>query len=360
MKVGILTFHNAHNYGAVLQCFALQHYLQHIGYTVEIIDYRPEFYREQYRPHTLVSCLRKNPWAMLRNIFYHYYLFNKRCKSFDDFINKHLCLSKEVSESKIPHCYQAYIVGSDQIWNPAITNGFKDVYFCNFHFDKGRSKYIAYAPSMELNNPSFEEASFLKANLRRMDALSVREESLIPMLESLSNKKVELVCDPTFLLDATQWKGFIKERLLHKPYVVLYQVRDNPAVFDFASKIASQIKGKVVCLTARIDGKYPIDYQTAPPLNFINYIAYADYVVTTSFHGTAFSLIFNVPFYTFLLGDNFDSRSSSLLKKVGLEDRLVFPGNKVKIEPVDFTLCNAKIKELISNSKKYLERALNI
>lgn len=360
MKVGILTFHNAHNYGAVLQCFALQHYLQNIGYVVEIIDYRPEFYREQYKPHSLISCLRKNPWAMLKNIFYNYYLFNKRCKSFDNFINKYLCLSKEVSESEIPQYYQAYIVGSDQIWNPTITNGFKDVYFCNFHFDKGQSKYIAYAPSMELSKLSLEENNFLKANLKRMDALSVREESLIPMFESLSDKKVELVCDPTFLLDATQWKHFIKQKLLRKPYVVLYQVRDNPAAFELASRIASQIKGEIVCLTARVDKNYPIDYQTASPLDFINYIANAEYVVTTSFHGTAFSLIFNVPFYTLLLRDNFDSRSSSLLKKVGLENRLVFPGNNVKIEPVDFTLCNKKVKKLVNQSKKYLERALNV
>lgn len=360
MKVGILTFHNAHNYGAVLQCFALQHYLQHIGYTVEIIDYRPEFYREQYKPHTLVSCLRKNPWGMLRNIFYNYYLFNKRCKSFDDFINEYLSLSKEVTDSEIPQCYQAYIVGSDQIWNPAITNGFKDVYFCNFHFNKGGSKYIAYAPSMELGKLSLEENNFLKVNLKKMDALSVREQSLIPILESLSNKKVELVCDPTFLLDTAQWKSFMKQKSPKKPYVVLYQVRDNPAAFKLASRIASQINGKVVCLTARVDKNYPVNYQTASPRDFVNYIANAEYVVTTSFHGTAFSLIFNVPFYTLLLGDNFDSRSSSLLKMVGLENRLVFPENDVNVEPIDFTLCNVKIKELISNSKKYLERALNV
>lgn len=360
MKVGILTFHNAHNYGAVLQCFALQHYLKNIGHSVEIIDYRPEFYREQYQPHTLVSCLRKNPWGMLKNIFYSYYLFNKRCKSFDDFINKKLNLSKEVAGSEIPKYYQAYIVGSDQIWNPAITNGFKDVYFCNFHFDKGISKYIAYAPSMELSKLSLEENDFLKVNLKRMDALSVREQSLIPVLESLSNKKVELVCDPTFLLDAEQWKSFIKQKSSKKPYVVLYQVRDDPAASELASRIASQINGEVVCLTARIDKNYPVAYQTASPLDFVNYIANAEYVVTTSFHGTAFSLIFNVPFYTLLLGDNFDSRSSSLLKMLGLEDRLVFPGNRVKIEPVDFTLCNEKVREFISKSKKYLERALNV
>ena len=358
MKVGILTFHNAHNYGAVLQCFALQHYLEEIGYDVEIIDYRPDFYSEQYKSHSILSCCGKNPVSVIKCLYYNYYLYNKRCKSFNNFINKHLKLSNCVSENNIPRDYHAYIVGSDQIWNPSITNGFRGVYFCDFPFKKGSSRYIAYAPSMELTKPSSEEINFLRDNLARMDFLSVREASLIPLIESLTNKRVDIVCDPTFLLNSLQWSAFIGPKLMNKPYVVLYQVRDNPSAFELARKIAAQIKGTVVCLTARIDKNYPVDFQTASPMDFINYIANADFVVTTSFHATAFSLIFNVSFYTMLLGDNFDDRCSSLLKMVGLEDRLVTPGRNVLIETVNFNLCNEKLSNLVINSKEYLNKSL--
>lgn len=358
MRIGILTFHNAHNYGASLQCFALQQYLHSEGHTVDIIDYRPECYSNQYAPHKLVSCLGKNPLAAMRNVFYNYVLYNKRCFAFNRFISKHLHLSKKVSMKQIPDDYQMYIVGSDQIWNPAITNGFDGVYFCDFHFAKGGRKYIAFAPSMELESPSEENLKFLEEHLEYFDALSARENSMVSLLESITRKKVDLVCDPTFLLRKNQWMKYAKHRLISKPYVVLYQVRDHPEAAALAYMIAKKICGKVVCLTARIDKQFPVKYQTASPLDFINYFAYADYVVTTSFHGTAFSLIMNVPFYTMLLGDNFDSRSSSLLKEVCLEDRLVMPGDKVLISPVDFENCNIKLNELVKHSTNYLAEAL--
>ena len=182
---------------------------------------------------------------------------------------------------------------------------------------------------MEISRLSTQEAEYLTRVLNCFDALSVRESSLIPILQPLVSQPIQQVLDPTLLLDATAWNPLIGKCPENRPYVVLYQVRENPAVRMKAFEIAQSIGGIVVELTARIDCHYSTKYQTASPADFVTYIRYATYVVTTSFHGTAFSLIFNRPFYTFSLGDNFDSRSASLLESVNLTERLVCPRRTV-------------------------------
>ena len=252
-----------------------------------------------------------------------------------------------------------YIVGSDQIWNPQLTNGFHDVYFCDFCFPKGKSRFIAYAPSMEISRLSTQEAEYLTRVLNCFDALSVRESSLIPILQPLVSQPIQQVLDPTLLLDATAWNPLIGKCPENRPYVVLYQVRENPAVRMKAFEIAQSIGGIVVELTARIDCHYSTKYQTASPADFVTYIRYATYVVTTSFHGTAFSLIFNRPFYTFSLGDNFDSRSASLLESVNLTERLVCPDEQFEISLIDFKQANKRLKHLRKQSCDFLRQSLH-
>ena len=126
-----------------------------------------------------------------------------------------------------------------------------------------------------------------------------------------------------------------------------------------AFEIAQSIGGIVVELTARIDCHYSTKYQTASPADFVTYIRYATYVVTTSFHGTAFSLIFNRPFYTFSLGDDFDSRSVSLLESVNLTERLVCPGEQFEISLIDFRQANKRLEHLRKQSRDFLRQSLH-
>ena len=109
MKIGILTFHDAHNYGAMLQCYALQQFLFKKGYNVEVIDYRPAFYQKQYHRHSLCPWIGKNPVRTMKSIYYNYYLFNKRCAAFSDFHNRHLYMSIPATRTNIPQSYDAYI-----------------------------------------------------------------------------------------------------------------------------------------------------------------------------------------------------------------------------------------------------------
>lgn len=357
MRIGILTFHNAHNYGAMLQCFALQQYLLHCGYIVEVIDYRPACYRKQYEPHTFSQCLRRNLFRVFKSIFYDYILYNKRCAAFNQFLLKYIKTSKEINS--IPNNYDAYIVGSDQIWNPAITNGFEDTYFCNFSFVKGERKYISYAPSMELKQLSKSEEIYLKKVLSQFDAISLREDSAIPLLQPLTSKHIFQVCDPVLLGGIDIWKDMIQKRLIKSRYVIVYQIRELPDVLVLAERVAQQINGEIIILTARVDKHYTSKYQTASPLQFVNYIYYSEFVITTSFHGCAFSILFNKQFYTFRLNDNFDLRSTALLKAVGLENRMLDTIDELNITAIDYREANSKLFNIRKSSMNYLNSALS-
>ena len=148
MKIGILTFHCAHNYGAVLQCYALQEVLKGMGHTVEVMDYRPSYLKA---PYDIVSFRRiqsRNPIRLMKGMISEFLSLPERIirhKGFDRFIKEQLCLSAP----GIPSDCDAYVMGSDQIWNPGITQGFDGVYFGYLPFPKGHRSYIAYAASME-------------------------------------------------------------------------------------------------------------------------------------------------------------------------------------------------------------------
>ena len=344
MRIAIVTFHSSQNYGAVLQCYALQTVLIEMGHDIEIIDRLfDKFNIPSYR------------FKRVKKVIFPNY--------FERFREKFLKLSEHINSQQdlydIQNRYDVIITGSDQIWNPQLTNGFHDVYFCDFCFPKGKSRFIAYAPSMEISRLSTQEAEYLTRVLNCFDALSVRESSLIPILQPLVSQPIQQVLDPTLLLDATAWNPLIGKCPENRPYVVLYQVRENPAVRMKAFEIAQSIGGIVVELTARIDCHYSTKYQTASPADFVTYIRYATYVVTTSFHGTAFSLIFNRPFYTFSLGDNFDSRSASLLESVNLTERLVCPDEQFEISLIDFKQANKRLKHLRKQSCDFLRQSLH-
>ena len=153
MKIGLLTFHCAHNYGAVLQCYALQETLISMGHEVEVINYRPKYLIASYKRFELHRFISLNLINSLKNSIKEALLAGRRFrryKAFEEFITNRLNLSERVNANNIPSKYDIYIIGSDQIWNPKITKGFDSVYWGQFKFPKERRRYIAYAASMEI------------------------------------------------------------------------------------------------------------------------------------------------------------------------------------------------------------------
>lgn len=362
MKIGILTFHCAHNYGAVLQCYATQEFLRSKGYDVEVINYRPQYLLDPYKLFNRRRVISKNLIRLLKRLAIEVLTFSnryKRFKGFERFIHNRLQLGVAVTRDSLPSDCDAYIIGSDQVWNSRITQGFDPIYFADFSFEKGNKKFISYAASMESKTLTPEQIDFYTKSLQNFDSLSVRESQLQQLLQPLISKKISQVLDPTLMVPTHVWDKFSTQKTEGDKYVVIYQVRQNPNTMRIAEHIANQIGAKVKVLVAWLQYKAVEGTdQTATPEEFVDAIRNAACVVTTSFHGTAFSVIFNRPFYTIKLNDGWDSRSVSLLGTLDLEERVVEVNASPIFSDIDYSLVNQKLEQLRSESQEYLLNSL--
>ena len=327
-KIGILTFHAAHNYGAVLQCYALQEMLRSMGHIVEVIDYRPGYIEDAYklfpdrrRKGQSVSQFVK---LMLRDVLL-YPVKRIRANKFSSFVRKYLNLSSPVKGTGISSNYDVYIVGSDQVWNKSITKSFDKIYFCNFPFEKQDRRYVSYAASTEQSDISSEDLSSLNSYLNHFDAISVREARLADFIKENLNKSVDTVIDPTLLHGKSFWDKIVESKEDRGDYILLYQARYNAELVKKAEEIAKSMNCRLIEMSAwtiPLSRMYK-DGMSASPLEFIDLIRNAKLVLNTSFHGTAFSVIYGVPFYYVTLSDGWDLRATSLLNVLNLKSRIL-------------------------------------
>ena len=362
MKIGILTFHCAHNYGAVLQCYATQEFLRSKGHDVEIINYRPDYLLRPYRIVLFKNIKYHGIIKFAKDLVKELLIFPVRCRrwrKFQKFINHRFLLSKPISDvSAIPSDYDAYVVGSDQIWNPLITEGFDGVYFCDFLFPKETKKYLTYAASMETKSLDSDSVAFYRKQLAKFDAISVREENLKYLLSSLTDTSIQHVLDPTLMLPLYLWDKIQSNPLINEKYVAVYQVQYDKNTLRIANHIANQLSARIVPIL--IDASYNTKWgrQEDSPEDFVNLLRNAACVVTTSFHGTAFSVIFNKPFYTLRLNKGWDTRSSSLLEQLGLQDRMIDATSTPTFTDIDYSTVNPILDRLRQESQDFLINAL--
>jgi hypothetical protein len=352
MKIGILTFHRAQNYGAVLQCFALQEHLRLLGHDVVIIDYRQPFIEKTYLPFSLERCKNTNPLKFIYSIFNELYSAHYRIKRkniFRKFNSDFLRISNKVSNNyrNIPTEYDLYIHGSDQIWNPKLLGGYDNVFMGGYNATSG--KKITYAASFELKPLDKEGISVFSKHMNMFDGISLREKLLIDIVSPFVNKKIYNVLDPTLLVAPDIWDKLTISPP-EKKYVLIYQVGISPVTNQLANKIAKQIGGIIINLNSP-KKIYSVN-------QFVGYFKYASFVVATSFHATTFSIIFKKPFYTVASGTSSDVRYISLLSSLGLEDRIV---KNAQINPtfIDYSLVPNKLQKLRNDSNDYLNKYLD-
>lgn len=378
MKIGIVTFHFAYNYGAVLQAWALQTYLSSLGNDVEIINYRPKYHTERYQvirdvlkagsityynKHLgLLRSLRAIIGTAIENLYLIRVRIKKK-KHFENFIHQFISQSeifktyKDLELARLP--YDALITGSDQVWNQKLTNdSFDAVYFLKFG-SKGMRR-IAYAVS--LGETSAEAcANYLKTNNFVIDMLSCREEDTTNVFNN--NLGIDCACvpDPTLLVGQEDYN-----RMLTKPrennYALVYILKKNDVLIETIKKIKE--KGNIIINISPINlpvkgmqNVYPIS-----PSQFLGYIKYADIVITNSFHGTVFSLIFNKKFVCGLHGVR-NQRIISLLEKVGLINRLLTDSDDLDIllnNVIDYNDVNDIMDKISQVGKIFLKKALQI
>ena len=365
MKIGILTFHRAINYGAVLQCYALYKILSNQGHQVEVIDYRPD-YIEKYRKHFRERDFWKAK-GLLPKIKYVTSKLLTICstikvkRKFDDFIGNNIPLSAVVvrHECDIPSYYDAIFFGSDQIWNPIICEGFDNIYYGQFR--KRNAKFIGYAVSVGLIESITSKECLKFTNfLLNYDFLSVREQNLKQFIQDKCGREVELVCDPSLLLGKKEY-----ERLAIPPkesgYVLLFSLEKNPFAKRFANHIASQMGVKVIQIMSvanSIRNCFDNIRSCLSPMEFLGYILHADCVITNSFHATSFSIIMQKNFYTIERKNN-NARLTTLLKTVGLDNRFVSASENLIYSPVSYQGVDDNIISYRKSSLKFISKSLN-
>lgn len=370
-RIGIITFHRSHNYGAVLQAYALLTTLKNLGHNVEIIDYWPKYRAGHYDLFNIPnkSTINKPISVSIANKLIKRILRFpgkwKTYRKFNSFIKHRLNIRNSSYHigSDTPDKYDVIICGSDQIWryNFRGTYGFDDVYFAKYPLNKNVTK-VSYAASMGDQDIDENTKETLSKLLENLDFISVREDSLLELVKPLTTKLPVHVLDPVFFLAEPEWKKMIKNKANKKKYLLFYELLQNAEADNLAKKIAKERQLEIIQIKG-IDGiANPLNSRnlnlSAGPIDFISLIAYADYVVSTSYHGVAFSIIFQKPFSALGFKNNC-YRIKSLLKCLGIEQCLIEKNSNNYPADIDYTSVNVKLKEMINNSLGFLTNSLN-
>lgn len=366
MKIGILTFHTAINIGAQLQAFALNKILKTMCDDVEFIRYEPKyllkpytFFRNVKLKNGLISCIKQvllhiiyDTLIWSRTIF-HYKRFQKRYFKFSDYV---------INEPNqlLNQAYDIIIVGSDQIWNPEITDNCIDQMY-TLNFQSNHIKKISYAASFSLSHITKDKAELLIERLKSFQAISVRESDIYQYLSRYSSLNIDVVLDPTLLLTKDDWLKYIsKKRMINNKYVLVYQARgDKKCIIEQAEKLAKKLNVEVYDASGMNYRIKKNSMQYVNPIEFLNLIYYAEAVVTVSFHGTALSIILERPFFSILLGDGRDSRVCSLLDFLNLKAQQKRIGEELVLQNINFNEANLKLKVQRNSSLNFLAKNIS-
>lgn len=356
MRIGILTFHRAHNYGAVLQCYALQEILRHKGHEVTVVDYRQTWIEEFYKvfsikmirrtignPGEFVSYMRKNLKKFL--------LAPCRARNFRSFRDRFLQMSSPCTDG-VPQEYDCYFIGSDQLWSLHCLGGVPDrIYMGDFIRPEG-SRLIGYAISADLHSIEAVSAD-LPALVAGFSEISMRERKVAELVSQITGRSCDVCVDPTLLTTASMWDDVIDRRWRDRKYVLIYEVRrlkENKGL----------LRRKAEELASKIGGCPVIDLSdvSRSVRDFVSLFKYAEYVVTTSFHGTVFSLLFETPFYVLPLWNGYDLRYVELLQSIGAGDRIVSADTVLEPSEMDFAPLMAGLEQMRHKSLTFIDKAL--
>lgn len=376
-SIGIVTIHRIYNYGSVLQAYALQQELVNLGYNVEIIDYLfpNEFQAKSSTSNNKENAIQIGKKERFLKYLYGFSLFRQH-KEITRFLQQKIHLSEQRYHNpeelkNNPPKYDIYVTGSDQVWNPRHCKG--DPSFM-LHFAPNDAKKVAYAASIGVDKIEDQYTSIYKKLLKRYDAIGVREQSGEAVVEELCGKHPKTVLDPTLLLNAAQWNHIIpQERKIKQKYILCYYLNYTFNAFPYADDLARhfhRLTGwKVVCVgrpphELKIDGtKYMVGVS---PEQLLQLVRDAELVLTTSFHGTAFSVNFSRPVFSLVQNNKNkigkgDSRQTNLLNALGLGNRILSLEDKFPNEDnitCDYTEANERLENLRRHSMDFLTNAL--
>lgn len=350
MKVGILTFHKQLNCGASLQAYAIKRAYENCGAEVQVID----FFTQQMTDRCKIF-LKGGVKAQLINVLllfqYPHYLRTR--KGFMDFAQKYMNLTKHYSTYEelkgLEEKFDVISTGSDQVFNcNKIPYDQIRGYCQDFH---NSAKKVAYAGSM--GDGAAEYIDKLTA-LKDFAHISLREIYNKESLEKMTGKEIEVVCDPTYLHDKEEYEKIAKERMYSKPYILCYCLTNPKKLYDKAKEL-KRLTGLDVVVIARQPGvKMRADrvYKNVEPREFLSLVRHAEYVVTNSFHGVAFSVIFEKPFFVYAASRSRKTRIKERLDSFGLSDR-IFYDDSAEIDKNQLSIDFTNAKKVLQEDRDY-------
>lgn len=345
----LITLHSINNPGSALQAYALNRYLNKNNIKNEIIDYRPYyskigteffkgimrfflFYKNEYEINKKYSLFMKN--MILSNKKYYFYYQLK----------------------KNPPLGSCYITGSDQLWNPDYKCGRDKAYTLEFIDTR---KKIAFSTSAGKKNLSKIELTNLCKRIKQFSNISVREKATSEQLSEFLHRNVTWVCDPVFLLDKKDYMKFCSNNK-YGEYVVMYLASSSPLLDEYISYLKKE-KGFILIQAGGNIKRCECDIhlKNIGPEEFITLIYHAKFIISGSFHATAFSLMMEKNFSTFLPKEN-GERILSILNLVGLEKRVIESSTDFEhaSKHIDYEDIRLKLNVFINTSKEWLKNAL--
>ncbi len=350
-KIGILTLHRALNFGAVWQCYALKRACESMGHVTETIDYNP------YGHYEAKWAIGKRPSVAYRYIMQLLY--------FNRFVSQRLNPTFHTEShdwiKNNPPQDDVYIVGSDTVWSNAIAGDYLDSYLLDFA--PSNVKRISYAAStggnpMELND-------YQSCELNKFSAISIREKQAVADVQAKVDVKVEDVCDPTLLLTKEEYEKIEKKPLwLPKHYIVYFDLAGDPFCAECAKQLSKEMGLPILNLANKYKRWARYNYMTPTPEQWLYIMHHADYVVTNSFHGVAFSIIYRRPFVCCAaqVGGRAktNGRVLNLLDQTNLKDRYVTDvGDIGEILEHEILFDELAIETYRSRSLQWLKNAID-
>ena len=377
MRVGILTFHRATNYGTALQAFATEKGIKKLGVETEMIDYRPEYIERTLHVRKLTNAKSpKEIASIIVNAVLYPNMAKRKAESFNRFfslmnVSDYVCLTAD-DVAKASHEYDVVLSGSDQLFNRNITGDDK-TFFLPFE----HKRKVTFASSFGERKLSADRVEEIAPFFSGFDALSVREKTAHDILAQIkkvnvSAKSATSVLDPTFLLTKDEWNEYADPtlKLPKDGYILTYYMLETPLLRDITAKLQQKTGLKVVNI--KPSKKQVILHQGknlsyAGPSEFLACYKNASYVVTNSFHGTAFAINYGIPFFTSTLpvsmAGEVNSRLEDICELFDLSHRWI--DSEQKLNATDFTKPFEKetdriIKNLREHSFDYLKHALGL
>lgn len=364
MQIKTITCHDVYNHGASLQAYALQTYLASVGHHVEIINYKPEYLCGDYQLWSVDNPIYDKPivkqlylFAMLPKRLWSL----KRKRAFDDFTINYLKLTPKIYHScdelnDIPPQADVFIAGSDQIWNTLFQNGRDAAFYLDFA--PKTAKRISYAASFATEDVAEDCKQFVRKMLQNFDVISIRERCSLPLLASLGREDGVTVCDPVFLLSKEQWNEVASHTHEKERYLLVYDTEHSAKIQEIAQQIAKEKNLKIYNISGFRLGYVDKDMWASSPLDFVQLIRDADYVVSNSFHATAFSLIYERDFCVVNRSEGINERMKSLLMSYNIVGRLVTSYSASLLNSIDYRVVNPLLQKDINDSKEFLKKVL--